>query len=86
MLSLLTAFLSISTHLLLNWDFYESNKEQMSDLEIAKQIELKHIKSIAAKLGLDEDDLEMYGKYKAKLHQPQLEKGKQPCLLGFLKV
>ena len=67
MLSLLTAFLSISTHLLLNWDFYESNKEQMSDLEIAKQIELKHIKSIAAKLGLDEDDLEMYGKYKAKL-------------------
>ncbi len=67
MLSLLTAFLSISTHLLLNWDFYESNKEQMSDLEIAKQIELKHIKSIATKLGLDEDDLEMYGKYKAKL-------------------
>jgi len=41
----------------------------MSDLEIAKQIELKHIKTIAAKLGLAEDDLEMYGKYKAKLPQ-----------------
>ena len=76
MLSLLTAFLSISTHLLLNWDFYESNKEQMSDLEIAKQIELKHIKRIAAKLGLDEDDLEMYGKYKAKLPHSIIDKEK----------
>ncbi|MFT5983414.1 MAG: formate--tetrahydrofolate ligase [Ulvibacter sp.] len=39
----------------------------MTDLDIAKQIELKHIRTIAAKLGLEEDVLEMYGKYKAKL-------------------
>ena len=39
----------------------------MSDLEIAKQSKLKHIKTIASKLGLEEDMLEMYGKYKAKL-------------------
>ena len=39
----------------------------MSDLEIAKQTKLKHIKTIASKLGLEEDMLEMYGKYKAKL-------------------
>ena len=39
----------------------------MSDLEIAKQTKLKHIKTIASKLGLAEDMLEMYGKYKAKL-------------------
>ena len=39
----------------------------MSDLKIAKQIELKHIISIAKKLGLNDDDIEMYGKYKAKL-------------------
>lgn len=39
----------------------------MTDLDIAKKIELKHITSIATKLGLDADDIEMYGKYKAKL-------------------
>ncbi len=39
----------------------------MSDLEIAKTIELKHITTIAQKLGLEADDIEMYGKYKAKL-------------------
>jgi formate--tetrahydrofolate ligase len=48
----------------------------MSDLEIAKQIELKHIKTIAAKLGLEEDDLEMYGKYKAKLPHSIIDKEK----------
>jgi len=39
----------------------------MSDQEIAKDIELKHITSIAEKLGLNTDTIEMYGKYKAKL-------------------
>ncbi|MEM7185289.1 MAG: formate--tetrahydrofolate ligase [Bacteroidota bacterium] len=39
----------------------------MTDQEIAKDIELSHIRSIAEKLGLQEDDIEMYGKYKAKL-------------------
>ncbi|MCZ6593834.1 MAG: formate--tetrahydrofolate ligase [Bacteroidetes bacterium] len=39
----------------------------MSDLEIAKQIQLKPITTIAEKLGLHNDDIEMYGKYKAKI-------------------
>ena len=39
----------------------------LSDIEIAQGKELIHIKNIAAKLGIEEDDLEMYGKYKAKL-------------------
>ena len=39
----------------------------LSDIEIAQHKELKHIKEIAAKLGVEEDDLEMFGKYKAKL-------------------
>ena len=39
----------------------------MTDLDIAKQIELKHISSIAEKLGLEVDDIDMYGKHKAKL-------------------
>ena len=39
----------------------------MTDLEIAKDIKLQHISKIAEKLNLDPDDIEMYGKYKAKL-------------------
>ena len=39
----------------------------MSDLEIAKKVKLQHITAIAEKLGIGEDDIEMYGKYKAKL-------------------
>jgi len=39
----------------------------LSDIEIAQGKELVHIKKIGAKLGINEDDLEMYGKYKAKL-------------------
>ena len=38
-----------------------------SDISIAQSKELKHIKVIAKKLHVAEDDLEMYGKYKAKL-------------------
>ena len=39
----------------------------LSDIEIAQGKELIHIKKIASKLGIEEDELEMFGKYKAKL-------------------
>lgn len=39
----------------------------LSDLEIAQKAEINHIKDIAAKLNISEDDLEFYGKYKAKV-------------------
>ncbi len=39
----------------------------MTDLEIAQSCQMKNIKEIASKLGLNEDDLELYGKYKAKI-------------------
>jgi formate--tetrahydrofolate ligase len=39
----------------------------LTDIEIAQGKELQHIREIAAKLGVDEEDLELYGKYKAKL-------------------
>ncbi|PQJ79326.1 formate--tetrahydrofolate ligase [Polaribacter porphyrae] len=39
----------------------------LTDIQIAQAKELKHIRIIAQKLNIDEDDLEMYGKYKAKL-------------------
>jgi len=55
----------------------------MSDLEIAKQIELKPITTIAEKLGLHADDIEMYGKYKAKIPLSKIdpEKVKQSNLI-----
>ena len=39
----------------------------MTDLDIAQQVQMQHINSIAAKLNIAQDDLEQYGKYKAKL-------------------
>lgn len=39
----------------------------MTDIEIAQKVQLKHISEIAAKLNLKADDLELYGKYKAKI-------------------
>jgi formate--tetrahydrofolate ligase len=44
-----------------------AGKKYKSDLEIAQAAKLKHIREIAAKLGVKEADIEMYGKYKAKL-------------------
>ncbi len=38
-----------------------------SDIEIAQANSMQHIREIANKIGLKEDDLELYGKYKAKL-------------------
>ena len=45
----------------------------MTDLDIAKQIKPNDIRTIAKKLGLNEDDIEMYGKYKAKLPQSKID-------------
>jgi len=39
----------------------------LSDIEIAQNAPIKHIKEIAASLNISNDDLEYYGKYKAKL-------------------
>lgn len=47
-----------------------------SDIEIAQEAKLEHIKDVAAKIGLTEDDLEYYGKYKAKIDYNLLERYK----------
>ena len=46
----------------------------LSDLEIAQAAELRPILEIAEELGLGEDDLDLYGKYKAKVHLNVLER------------
>ena len=46
----------------------------MTDIEIAHQYELKNIKEVANSLGIEEDYLEYYGKYKAKVDLNMLKK------------
>jgi formate--tetrahydrofolate ligase len=50
-----------------------------SDIEIAQASTMKPIVEIARKIGLDEDDLELFGKYKAKIPNETLSriKGKE---------
>lgn len=52
-------------------------KEYKSDIEIAQEAEMLPIKEIAAKLDISEDDIEMYGKYKAKLSDALIKNLKQ---------
>jgi len=55
----------------------------MNDLDIARTINLKHIGEIAEKLGLSKDDIEMYGKHKAKIPLEHIdrERAKQSNLI-----
>ena len=46
----------------------------LTDVEIAQSAEMKPIVEIAQKVGLDEDDLELYGKYKAKISLEAIKK------------
>lgn len=41
----------------------------LTDIEIAQQAKMKPISEIAAELGIQEDELELYGRYKAKMNQ-----------------
>jgi formate--tetrahydrofolate ligase len=47
-----------------------------SDIEIAQEAELRDIRTIAAKIGLSEDDIELYGRYKAKVDYNLLNRAK----------
>ena len=48
----------------------------MTDIEIARTIKLKKITEVSKKFGIDEDDLELYGKYKAKISNEFIKKQK----------
>ncbi len=45
-----------------------------TDIEIAQEAQLLHIREVAAAYGIDEDDLELYGRYKAKLSDHLIQK------------
>ena len=50
------------------------NSKQLSAIEISQQTKLLPIEAVAAKLGLKDDDLELYGKVKAKIAINVLER------------
>ncbi|MEG1802786.1 MAG: formate--tetrahydrofolate ligase [Lachnospiraceae bacterium] len=47
-----------------------------TDIEIAQDSKLEHIREVAGRIGISEDDLELYGKYKAKISDELIEKTK----------
>ncbi len=53
----------------------------LSDLEIAQQAKILKIKEIAKKVNLTENDLELYGNYKAKIHLDKLNLNKEDAKL-----
>ena len=46
----------------------------LTDIEIAQAAKMKHIKEVAASIGINEDELEYYGKYKAKMSEELIER------------
>ncbi len=47
----------------------------LTDIQIAESCKMKDVREIAAKLGLSEDNLELYGRYKAKINLKEVS----PC-------
>ena len=43
-----------------------------TDIQIAQEATLQPIKEVAATIGIEEEDLELYGKYKAKISDDDL--------------
>ena len=53
----------------------------LSDIEIAESAQLLDIRKVAETLGLTENELELYGKYKAKITMPKDAKRKAKLIL-----
>ena len=59
-----------------------TKKKVKSDIEIAQQSTMQPILDIAKKIGLTENDLELYGKYKGKLSYEAIHKLKDHAYGG----
>ena len=46
-----------------------------TDIEIAQEAQMVHVKEVAAKLDIAEEELDLYGKYKAKLSDELTARG-----------
>lgn len=49
----------------------------MTDIEIARQTKLQKITQIAQEIGIEEEELELYGKYKAKISEKVYQRAKE---------
>ena len=49
----------------------------LSDIEIAQRAEMLRIGAIAERAGIDEEDLEYYGKYKAKISSDAIKRAEK---------
>lgn len=54
---------------------------QKSDLDIAREVKLKSITEVVKSLNLSEDDVELYGKYKAKIAKKDIKESKNSKLV-----
>ena len=48
-----------------------------TDIQIAQEAEMRQVKEVGAAYGISEDELELYGKYKAKLTDELWNRGKE---------
>ena len=48
-----------------------------TDIEIAQEAKMEHISKIAARAGLREEDIEYYGKYKAKIDLSVMQRDRE---------
>ena len=55
---------------------------QLSDVQIAQAANIRHIDEIAAKLGLKPEQLEHYGKYKAKINPADAYRLPEKCCVA----
>lgn len=55
----------------------------MTDIEIAENTELKNITEIAKEIDVPEDEIEVYGKYKAKISDKLYEKLKDKEMVNW---
>lgn len=62
--------------LILSVDAYNERMDTVlkTDIEIAQEAVLKNIVDVAAKIGIEPDDLELYGRYKAKISDEYIER------------
>ena len=44
-----------------------------TDIQIAQEVQMEPIVKVAERIGIQEDDLELYGKYKAKISNSYLQ-------------
>ena len=67
-------------------EYIEPRSPVPSDLDIAQEAPVDPILSVAERVGLTEDDLDLYGKYKAKVHLDVREKLKDKPLGKYIDV